>query len=128
MSAARLEHINVTVADARRTARRFCDLFDWHVRWEGPSTDGDGYTVHVGTEDAYIAVYSMDGSVDIAVAKYAQRGGLNHVGVVVADLDESEARIRAAGYVPNAHFDYEPGRRFYFSDDDGLEIEVVSYT
>ncbi|MEM7190453.1 MAG: VOC family protein, partial [Pseudomonadota bacterium] len=23
--------------------------------------------------------------------------------------------------------DYEPGRRFYFADHDGIEFEVVSY-
>ena len=33
----------------------------------------------------------------------------------------------AAGLVPFNHGDYEPGRRFYFMDPDGIEYEIVSY-
>jgi glyoxylase I family protein len=25
------------------------------------------------------------------------------------------------------HDDYEPGRRFYYNDEDGIEFEVVNY-
>ena len=32
-----------------------------------------------------------------------------------------------AGFKPINHADYEPGRRFYFHDHDGIEYEVVSY-
>jgi hypothetical protein len=32
-----------------------------------------------------------------------------------------------AGLTPFAHGDYEPGRRFYFFDPNGIEFEVVSY-
>ena len=31
------------------------------------------------------------------------------------------------GYEPCNHADYDPGRRFYFDDEDGIEFEVVSY-
>ena len=50
---------------------------------------------------------------------------LNHVGLVVDDLAAAEAV--AAGLVPFNHADYEPGRRFYFFDWDGIEFEVASY-
>ncbi len=33
----------------------------------------------------------------------------------------------AHGLQPLGHDDYEPGRRFYFFDWDGIEFEVVSY-
>ena len=46
---------------------------------------------------------------------------------MVEDLDAVEKRVLAAGLVPKSHGDYEPGRRFYFSDEDGVEYEVVSY-
>ena len=46
---------------------------------------------------------------------------------VVDDLDATEARILAAGIETFSHADYEPGRRFYFNDADGIEFEVVSY-
>jgi predicted enzyme related to lactoylglutathione lyase len=48
--------------------------------------------------------------------------------VVVDDLDAVEARVAAEGYTAHTHMDYEPGRRFYFDDRDGIEFEVVSYT
>ena len=60
-------------------------------------------------------------------SSYTTTGGLNHVGIVVDDLDTAEQRVSAAGYEPHSHADYEPGRRFYFHDDDGIEFEVVSY-
>ena len=56
MTAAALEHINMTVTDTEKTADLLCRLFDWQIRWRGPGID-DGYTIHVGTEHAYLAVY-----------------------------------------------------------------------
>ena len=56
MNTGTLEHVNVTVSDPNRTADMLGRLFGWHRRWEGPAKAG-GYTVHVGTDDAYVAVY-----------------------------------------------------------------------
>ena len=58
---------------------------------------------------------------------YKTIGGLNPCAVVVDDIEAMEARVRAAGFTPGSHADYEPGRRFYFDDHDGIEYEVVSY-
>lgn len=126
MSKATLEHVNVTVSDPDRTARMLCDLFDWHIRWQGPALAG-GRTVHVGTDDDYVAVYSRGEPGESEVSSYAARGGLNHIGVLVDDLDAVEERVRRAGFEPHSHADYEPGRRFYFNDHDDIEFEVVSY-
>ena len=52
---------------------------------------------------------------------------MNHVGVVVEDLDAIEARVTAAGIDTYFHDDYNPGRRFYFMGTDDVEYEVVSY-
>ena len=52
-----LEHLNVTVTDARKTAAMAMRLFDWHIRWEGPGLGGAGYTMHVGGDDSYVAIY-----------------------------------------------------------------------
>ena len=91
---------------------------------------GLGYTVHIGTETSYIAVYSGSNpaqTVPKEDASYETRGALNHIGVVVDDLDAVEAKVTALGLKAHSHADYEPGRRFYFHDPDGVEIEVVSY-
>ena len=53
-------------------------------------------------------------------------GHVNHVGIVVDDLDEIEQRVRSVGFEPHMRANYEPWRRFYFFDDMGPEIEVVS--
>ncbi len=127
---AQLEHVNITVSDPKRTAQMLIDLFDWHIRWEGSAMAGAGYTVHVGSDDTYVAVYSgaqPDQIVPKRDASYMTRGGLNHIGVVVDDLDAVEAKVIAMGLEPESHADYEPGRRFYFDDPDGVEIEVISY-
>ena len=122
MAAARLEHANITVSDPERSAALFQNLFGWYERWRGPSQLG-GWTIHVGSEDAYLAIYTNEG-----------RGGpfkkgvpLNHIGIEVDDLVAAEAVVVEHGLEPFGHGDYEPGRRFYFFDWDGIEFEVVSY-
>ena len=121
-----LEHVNLTVPDSRATAALLSRLFDWHVRWEGPALNG-GHTVHVGNATSYLAVYSpATGSASASINK-RRTGHLNHIGVVVDDLDAVEAKVKSEGYTPYNHGDYEPGRRFYFDDDNGIEFEVVSY-
>lgn len=126
MSAARLEHVNLTVRDPRAAAELMCRLFDWRVRWEG-SAIGNGHSVHVGGDDDYLALYSSGDAPADAPSSYATLHGLNHVALVVDDLDEIERRVVAEGFEPHSHADYEPGRRFYFRDGDGLEFEIVSY-
>lgn len=121
-----LEHLNVTVRDPDATASLLGRLFGWHVRWRGEAKLG-GLTVHVGTDDQYLAIYSLDRNAASSPESYRNVGGLNHIGVVVEDLDAAEARILAEGLATHTHGDYEPGRRFYFDDPDGIEYEVVSY-
>lgn len=58
---------------------------------------------------------------------FAKGRPLNHVGILVDDLDDIERRVVAAGLIPFAHAVYDPGRRFYFLDYDGTEFEIVSY-
>ncbi len=124
----RLEHVNVTVADPDATAALLSDLFGWRTRWKGGSIHG-GRSIHVGDDDTYVAVYSGPEGVSetASSSSYTTRGGMNHIGVVVDDLDAVEEKVKAHGYAPHSHADYEPGRRFYFHEENGIEIEVVSY-
>ncbi|MEP0519451.1 MAG: VOC family protein [Hyphomicrobiales bacterium] len=122
----RLEHVNVTVSDPDKTAKILCDLFGWQVRWKGDSIYG-GTSIHVGADDSYLAIYTMGKMKKGRDDTYSTVGGLNHIAVVVDDLDLIEQKVAAAGFQTHSHADYEPGRRFYFLDSDGLEFEVVSY-
>jgi len=129
MSIARLEHINITVTDVDAKAAKLCGLFDWRVRWEGDALNGNGRTAHVGGDDFYIAIYAPHAGTQPAEApSYVTHGALNHIAVVVDDIEAMEKKVSEAGYKPINHADYEPGLRFYFHDEDGIEFEVVQYT
>lgn len=121
-----LEHTNVTVKDPNASAELLCRLFDWKIRWQGAAMD-DGHTVHVGSDQSYIALYTQPSVANVAVDSYAAAGQLNHLGIVVDDLGLVEKRVVDAGLKITSRADYEPGRRFYFDTPDGIEIEVVSY-
>lgn len=123
---ARLEHVNVTVADPDAVAQTFCGLFDWKVRWAGPGME-TGRTVHVGDESSYVALFSYGDARNGQGETYRTIGGLNHIAVVVDDIEETAVRVKAAGFIPGETHEYEPGRRFYFVETNGIEIEVVSY-
>ena len=120
-----IEHVNITVSDPDRTARLMQALFGWRIRWRGPALN-NGHTVHVGADDHYLALYSQPDATYSADG-FVKGAPLNHIGIVVDDLDEAEARVRAAGLTPFNHADYEPGRRFYFVDHDQIEYELVTY-
>jgi len=122
----RLEHTNITVSDPKKTAAWLADVFGWKIRWQGEAISG-GYTIHIGTDDHYLALYNPKVPIVPGNSSYTQRGGLNHVGIVMEGLDAVEARVIAAGFTPTTRADYEPGLRFYFRDDDNIEFEVVAY-
>jgi catechol 2,3-dioxygenase-like lactoylglutathione lyase family enzyme len=124
MEQAKIEHVNLTVSDPERTAALLMRLFGWHIRWQGPARSG-GWVIHVGSDQHYLAVYSKPRSG--YPEGFARMGPLNHIGIGVDDLDAIEARVIEAGLTPFNHGDYEPGRRFYFLDPDGIEFEIVSY-
>ncbi len=125
MSSTRIEHVNVTVTDPDRTSRLIEALFGWHVRWRAAARDG-GHTIHVGSNEHYVALY-VGRDVSYTPGDFTKGQPLNHIGVEVDDLAAVEARVLAASLRPFAHDDYDPGRRFYFLDPDGIEYEVVSY-
>lgn len=116
-----LEHINLTVANPHEIAETLQAVFGWEIRWEGPSTVS-GYTVHVGNDDQYLALWSPS-------PNYSNNstGAMNHIGVIVDDLNSIRAKADQLGLATSESSDYEPGNRFYFYDSTGIEYEVVSY-
>ena len=123
---AMLEHTNLTVSDPAATAAWMEKIFGWHIRWKGDAMAG-GHTVHVGTDRQYLALYAPESPKPAREDAYRTIGGLNHVAVVVDDLEATEKAIQKHGFKTGNHADYEPGRRFYFHDADGIEFEVVHY-
>lgn len=89
-----------------------------------------GHTIHVGTDNQYLALYANEdvkAANDGAGPTFKKGQPMNHVAMTVDDLDAVEAKVVAAGLKPFGHDDYDPGRRFYFFDWNGIEFEVVSY-
>lgn len=125
MSTLMIEHINITVSDSTRTAALYERLFGWHVRWQGPAQN-DGYSVHIGTNEHYVALYTHPLSKP-PIGGFLKGVPLNHLGIEVDDLDEVERRVLAEGLKTFNHASYDPGRRFYFLDHDGIEYEIISY-
>ncbi|MCF2514092.1 VOC family protein [Sphingomonas sp. G124] len=123
MRTAFIEHVNLTVTDPERSAELMNRLFGWKIRWSGPARDG-GRAVHVGDDTFYLALFAP---AEGGEQQYPKGEPLNHVGLVVDDLDGAEQRVIEAGLAPFAHADYEPGRRFYFFDHNGIEFELVNY-
>jgi catechol 2,3-dioxygenase-like lactoylglutathione lyase family enzyme len=120
-----VEHVNLTVRNPARTAALMVDLFGWRIRWQGEAQNG-GHTIHVGNERCYLALYTLlEKEYDDDI--FTKGRPLNHIGIHLDDLDAAETILRAAGLTPFGHDDYEPGRRFYFYDFDGIEFELISY-
>lgn len=121
------EHVNMTVTDADKTAAMLATLFDWKIRWSGDSIL-NGRSVHVGTDAAYVALYSTGQPRILGEREnYELAGAVNHLGILVDDLAAAEQRVQAFGLETHSHQTYDPGSRFYFHDHDGIEYEVVSY-
>ena len=125
MPIGKIEHANLSVTDPNRSAKLFADLMGWEERWRGESAMG-GNTIHVGEPGngaTYIAFYTSDH----VSGDFSKGQPLNHVGLVVDNLPAAESVVSRHGLKPFGHDDYEPGKRFYFFDWDGIEFEVVSY-
>ena len=126
MTTSYLEHTNITVQDPDKLANLLCTLFDWKIRWSGGAKN-DGYTVHVGNDKDYLALYKPK-TINEIESDYKTLANINHIGIVVQNLDETEQRVLSLNFKTYSHGDYEPGRRFYFMAQQNIEVEVVSYS
>lgn len=120
-----LEHVNLTVSDLDRSIGFYSDLLGLRVRWRRHGGDQPA-AAHVGDDRHYIAMFQAPPGAGRPVADY-EAVGLNHFGFVVDDLDAARERLSSLGVQPHSEADYEPGRRLYFLDPDGVEVELVEY-
>ncbi len=126
MTLANIEHLNLTVENPDRLADLFCTLFNWNIRWSGEAL-ADGYTVHVGGKENYLALYTHPQLKSEQASDYLTPGKVNHVGLVVDDLDDMERKVESLNLTPNNHRDYGVCKSFYFMADANLEVELVMY-
>ncbi len=121
-----LEHVNLTVSDLQRSIDLYSDLLGLHVRWQGTTSDGQP-AAHVGDDRCYLALFQSSPELAARPKVDYNAVGLNHFGFVVDDLDAARSRLTNHGLTPHHEQDYEPGRRLYFYDPDGIEVELVQY-
>ncbi|MBY5973479.1 VOC family protein [Pseudooceanicola marinus] len=122
----RLDHANITVDDPDATADWLCNVFGWQVLWRGSGIEV-GRTVHVGTDDSYIALFTFGGPNAPRPARYRTQGMLNQLSVLTEeDIGAVEARVANAGFEPINHREAGARRRFCFLDHDGIEWEVAA--
>jgi len=120
-----LEHVNLTVADLRRSISFYQNVLGLRIRWRGLTSDGQP-AAHVGDDRCYLALFQAVPPADPAETDYS-KVGFNHLGFVVDDLDAVRTRLEQEGVAPHHEADYEPGVRLYFMDHDGVEVELVQY-
>lgn len=121
-----LEHVNLTVSDLDRSVAFYCGLLDVDVRWRRDPDSPDTPAAHLGDERGYVALFQARHGEAIPASDYG-RVGFNHLGFIVADLDAKVAWLREQGVDVREPEPYPPGRRVYFDDFDGIEVELVEY-
>ncbi len=122
-----LEHLNITVTNVENTIK-FLQTAMPELKIRG---GGQGIKtlewVHLGTEKSYISIEDRGAREKGPHIPY-KHPGLNHIGFVVANIEDLAKRMRQAGYREGEHnFEHPHRKRMYFFDDDDIEYEFVEY-
>ena len=122
----RLEHANISVRDMDEAVKFLTTaLPHFRIRWRDKS--GKDEWLHIGTDETYIALSNAPDAEKGKRQAYRDLG-VNHIGVVVDDIDGTLERLRAAGYRDSSTpEESECRRRYYFLDDDDLQWEFIQY-
>jgi len=120
----RIEHINITVSDVPASAAFYCHVLGLKQRWEGV-TEAGRRAAHIGDDHTYLSLFEA-AVPDSAPDDYLVVG-FNHLGFEVEDLERYRRVLAELGVGVTREEDYEPGKRLYFLDPDGIEIELVEY-
>ncbi len=127
-----LEHVNLAVPDIDE-ALVFLRIVapDFVLRKEGQAEAGYRWA-HFGNDTSYIALQEPHTHLGDGVAKSPRRAyknhGLNHLALVVDDLQLVCDALDAAGYRRSIETPDEQYRaRAYFYDATGLEWELIEY-
>lgn len=126
---ARFEHANITVPDVD-AAIAFLGCIEPRFRILHDDRSEQGYRwVHFGTPQGYFALEDPHVDTPDAALKRRYRDfGVNHIGLVVEDVDATSNRLKAAGYA-ETHVEERNDHRIrrYFLDSAGMEWELVQY-
>lgn len=126
----RIEHANITVPDIDE-AIRFIKIIapDFVVR-KDCSPEESYRWVHIGNDEYYFALQEAHLDANPTYPRMAYKNfGVNHISIVVDDLDKIESKLVEAGYKRSIETPKESyRRRLYFYDDMGFEWELIEYS
>lgn len=120
-----VEHANITVSNID-DAIQFIQtaIPEFKVRHRGET---QYRWCHIGTDNSYIALQEMVAREQTDRAPYLDVG-INHIGLVVNDVDQVKQRLLSGGYQQNDIGEENPYRkRIYFYDRSGVEWEFIQY-
>ena len=127
----KIEHANITVPDID-AAIKFLKVIapDFSVRKD--STDPRGYRwAHIGNDEYYFALeapHQANADSRRQLQTY-QNYGINHIALVVPNIEEIEEKLIIEGYRKGIATPVEKFRkRAYYFDDAGFEWELVEYS
>jgi len=125
----RIEHVNITVPDIDE-AIRFLKIVapDFEVRKDEKPSNSYRW-VHIGNEAYYVALQEphLDADSKKQLQTY-KNYGINHVALVVSNIQEIEKKLLKTGYRKGIDTPAEKHRkRAYYFDKAGFEWELVEY-
>jgi len=125
----RIEHVNITVPDID-AAIRFLKIVapDFAVRKDEKPSNSYRWA-HIGNEAYYFALQEPHLDADPKTRLQAYKNyGINHVALVVSNIQEIEEKLLDSGYRRGIETPVEKHRkRAYFLDNAGFEWELVEY-
>jgi len=125
----RIEHVNITVPDIEE-AISFLKILapDFEVRKDEEPSNSYRWT-HIGNEAYYFALQEphLDADSKKQLQTY-KNYGINHVALVVSNIQEIEEKLLDSGYNRGIDTPIEKHRkRAYYYDKAGFEWELVEY-
>jgi hypothetical protein len=124
-----IEHVNITVPDID-SAIHFIKIVapDFYVRKDEKPANSYRWA-HIGNDKYYLALQEPHLDAKPVVRLQAYRNyGINHVALVVSNIDEIEKNLTDKGYNRGMDTPVEKHRkRAYYYDKAGFEWELVEY-
>ncbi|WP_122036355.1 VOC family protein [Aliivibrio sp. EL58] len=126
----RFEHANITVPNIdAATAFLLNAAPDFRIKID-KTPDGAHRWAHIGNANCYFALQEPQEMSNSKDTRYPYKNiGINHIGLIVEDLDKIQQKLLALGYEQNGDIMQEKhGRRLYFYDKAHFEWELVEYS
>ena len=121
-----VEHVNLTVKNLESAVLFISTAMpEFQVRHQGTDTKR---WCHIGTDSSYLAIQEREPKSKPHVVRTPYFDvGVNHIGLVVDNVEEVAQRLTVAGYRKNMERREAFRKRIYFYDDDGIEWEFIEY-